>query len=302
MEAQYSIRSLAGISGLSMHTIRAWERRYAALDPSRTGTNRRIYKEADLKRLLLLKKVVEAGNSIGHIAKLNDLALERMASHSLETLQSDAQLTYTPSGTIERCELAISKLDADSLDSVLSRHLASNGAVPTLERVVIPLLKLVEQGWAEGRLSIAQEHLVSAVLKGFLDRVRLRLNSSSASRTIVVTTPSGQIHELGALIVAAAAGDAGWNVVYLGPNLPSQEIVRAAMQCRANAVALSLVYPEGDPMVAEELLQLRATLPIGIPIMVGGRAAQSYDAALKSAGAVVAHDLLGFREALAAAS
>ena len=70
---------------------------------------------------------------------------------------------------------------------------------------------------------------------------------------LVVATPSGQLHELGALLVGAAAANLGWHVTYLGASLPAAEIAGAALQNRARAVALSLVYPEDDPTLEDEL-------------------------------------------------
>ena len=78
---------------------------------------------------------------------------------------------------------------------------------------------------------------------------------------LVVATPAGQIHELGALLVGAAAANLGWHVTYLGASLPAAEIAGAARQNRARAVALSLVYPEDDPRLEGELTRLRESLP-----------------------------------------
>ena len=82
MNVPYTIRALANRTGLSQHTIRAWERRYAALEPTRTGTNRRIYGESDVERLALLKKAVDDGHSIGQIARLSSDELKRMLAQT----------------------------------------------------------------------------------------------------------------------------------------------------------------------------------------------------------------------------
>jgi methylmalonyl-CoA mutase cobalamin-binding subunit len=114
----------------------------------------------------------------------------------------------------------------------------------------------------------------------------------------VVATPSGQIHELGALLVGAAAANLGWRVTYLGAGLPAAEIAGATKQSGARAVALSLVYPEDGPQLAAELVRLRGSLPAGVPLLVGGRAMPAYAAALNKIKAIKIKDLAHLGETL----
>jgi methylmalonyl-CoA mutase cobalamin-binding subunit len=107
----------------------------------------------------------------------------------------------------------------------------------------------------------------------------------------VVATPSGQLHELGAVIVASAARNLGWRVIYLGPSLPSAEIAGAALQNRARAVALSIVYPRDDPSLARELDSLKRYLDPEVKILVGGRAAGGYESTLRQMGAQHADEI-----------
>jgi methanogenic corrinoid protein MtbC1 len=95
---------------------------------------------------------------------------------------------------------------------------------------------------------------------------------------LVVATPAGELHELGALIVAASARDLGWHVTYLGPNLPVEEISACAIARHATAVALSVVYPENCPVIEEKLRRMRELLPERMRLIVGGRAAEGYRA------------------------
>ena len=108
---------------------------------------------------------------------------------------------------------------------------------------------------------------------------------------LIVTTPAGQLHEIGALLVAAAAANLGWHVTYLGASLPAAEIAGAASQNRARAVALSVVYPEDDPLLEGELTRLRESLPVETPLLVGGRAMPAYREVLKKIGAIELTDL-----------
>jgi methanogenic corrinoid protein MtbC1 len=113
-----------------------------------------------------------------------------------------------------------------------------------------------------------------------------------------VTTPSGQLHEIGALLAAATAASEGWRATYLGPSLPADEIAAAVRQNGARAVALSIVYPTDDPHVRTELQRLGQLVGRDAVILVGGRGASSYRSALEAAGARYLPDYHKLREAL----
>lgn len=303
VEVTYTIGSLAGRTGLSQHTIRAWERRYQALTPGRSGTNRRIYHEGDVERLALLKGVVEAGHSIGQVAHLSTEQLRTLdETRWLKRTADNGPLGEDPRRHLAACKEALEELDADKLEESLTRAGAVLGVAGTLEGVVIPLLATIEAGWLDGSVRISQEHMASAVLRSHLDRVRRSMPGSAHSPRLLVTTPRNQHHEMGALIVAIVAAMQSWRVTYLGPNLPASEIVDAVRKSGASALALSLVYPLDDPELGNELRALRAELGSSLPIFVGGRAVGSYHDALHDIGARTNVDLTSFREDLDAIS
>jgi methylmalonyl-CoA mutase cobalamin-binding subunit len=115
---------------------------------------------------------------------------------------------------------------------------------------------------------------------------------------LVVATPVGQLHELGAVIAGAAAASLGWHVTYLGTSLPAVEIAGVAMQNKARAVALSIVYPEDDLHVNQEIRHLGSLMPREARLIVGGRAAPSYRAMLERVQAIICEDIDGFSIAL----
>jgi MerR family transcriptional regulator, light-induced transcriptional regulator len=93
--------------------------------------------------------------------------------------------------------------------------------------------------------------------------------ASPGAPLVVVATPSGEHHAIGALLVAAVASVEGWRVAYLGPNVPTPDIVGAAVEAEARAVALSVVYGNSGG-VAGEVAAVRAGLPAGVDLLVGG--------------------------------
>jgi methanogenic corrinoid protein MtbC1 len=140
--------------------------------------------------------------------------------------------------------------------------------------------------WRSGAITAAHEHFATAAIKVFLGSAARQFGVGDSAPAIVVATPAGQIHEMGAVIVGAAAANQGWRVTYLGVSLPAAELAGAVAQNRARALALSIVYPEDDPNLPAELLAIRRLLPDAVQIAAGGRAAQAYAETLDKIGAV----------------
>jgi cobalamin-dependent methionine synthase I len=115
---------------------------------------------------------------------------------------------------------------------------------------------------------------------------------------IIVATPAGTRHELGALMVCVLAKSDGWRATYLGPDLPAEEIVAAVRNKGARAVALSIVYPTDDPLLAGELKRLRGRLGEKVPVLVGGASAHAYRESLEEIDAVIAADVASLRAEL----
>jgi methylmalonyl-CoA mutase cobalamin-binding subunit len=189
-------------------------------------------------------------------------------------------------------------LDTVTLERVLDEASIALGQVALLGQVIAPLVHRIGEAWRVGDLKVAHEHHATAVIRTFLGHSSRALAIHPAAPALLVTTPAGQLHELGAVMVAACASAHGWRVVYLGPSLPADEIVGAARQSGVRAVALSLVHPEDDPGIPEELARLRRLLPHEVAILAGGRACGSYRRALEGIGATQCGSLDSFALAL----
>ena len=139
--------------------------------------------------------------------------------------------------------------------------------------------------WRAGEITAAHEHFATAAIKVFVGQLTKTYLTSIDAPNIIVATPAGQLHELGAVIVASAASHLGWQTTYLGPSLPAAEIAGAAAQNKSKVIALSIVYPCDDPALPDELKQLGKLAPDSAQILVGGRAASGYQDTLDDIGA-----------------
>jgi MerR family transcriptional regulator, light-induced transcriptional regulator len=284
-------------TGLSAHVLRVWEKRYGAVVPQRTATHRRMYSEAEVRRLKLLRQATLLGHPIGSIARLPDESLETLvnaASRSVKSSSTTAvngEQAKVDSPIIVNCIEAVKAFDADALGTLLERAAIESGYNALLRRVISPLAQRLGDLWQDGRLRVSHEHFATAVIRNYLLNAARQYASSNTTPTLVAGTPQGQLHELGAVMAASLAVELGWRAVYLGPSLPAAEIAAAASQNHARVAALSIVYPPDDPNVERELHDLLRFLSQNVAILVGGRAAERYLTAIHATGAILVRDL-----------
>jgi methylmalonyl-CoA mutase cobalamin-binding subunit len=169
----------------------------------------------------------------------------------------------------------------------------------TLLSVVTPLIHALGHGWQEGAVRTGAEHLGTAIIREYLLAPVAGSQCGENAPEIVIATPSGEVHELGAMLAASTARDLGWSVTYLGPNLPSEEIAACAKARNAKAVAVSVVYPGGSPGVTQQLSDLRRALPNQVALIIGGRVVDTYPDVLKQNHVYCISDLSGLEDLLA---
>ncbi len=306
MNPTHSIRAVANRTGLTPHVIRVWEKRYAAVEPHRTGTNRRFYTEEDINRLNLLGWLTRRGHGIGGIARLATDELAELARNtpdgeSDETAKAKGGRALASALADRHLETAIERvraLDSNGLNASLQAAAIALGNRGLLQKLICPLAQRIGELWREGEITAAHEHFATAAIKMFIGQISGSYVVAGGAPGVIVTTPSGQHHELGAIIASAAAAHLGWNAAYLGPSLPAAELAGAARQNKAKAVALSVVYPTDDPALPDELRRLREALPESVAIIVGGRAAPAYADVLREIGATVVDSPAAFEREL----
>lgn len=311
--AVHPIQVVTRRTGLSADVVRAWERRHAAIAPARSDGGRRLYSDADVERLRLLARATLGGHTIGQVARLGDAELRRLADAArgaaLQGQEAPAASHPAPDGPTtpvdgpERRLLgaalaSIERYDAVQLDLHLRRAVATLSAGALLESIVVPLAAEMERRVRDGTLRAAQQALGLVGLRRVLDDVIVTTTWSLAGPPLVVATPSGQPHELGALVTAVAASLEGWRVTYVGPGLPAEDVADAVLGVGAPAVMLSLGTVANGRAIPSELRRLRTRLPADVTILIEGAAAVAHERVLAEIDAVVAQDLQTLRREL----
>lgn len=268
VEPRYRIGAVARLSGLTTHAIRVWERRYGVLKPDRSQGGARLYSDPEVAHLRALKRAVDRGHSIGQIAHLDGNELERLGG--------GAQVTRLPAfgneatqALVEEFVEAVRTFDAPRAEQLLERASVVFSARALVLDVLSPLLARIGSEWASGTLCTASEHVASALIRDRASILLRQLSREGGSETVVVTTPAGELHELGAFLAAATAAMQNYRVLYLGPNLPASEIAVAAQSSAASVVALSVVGLAPSKAVVE-LEALAALVPPSIDLILGG--------------------------------
>lgn len=268
-ELRYRIGTAARLSGVSTHLIRVWERRYEALDPDRSGAGARLYSEADLERLRLLKLAVNRGHAIGQIARLSREDLERLSGHAGGPVMDDEIRSF-----IDDFVRAVDEFDGDRAEALLARASVTFSGRVLVFDALGPLLERVGSEWASGKLCVASEHLASALVRNSLSDLLRRLPKHRDAKVAVVTTPEGELHEFGALLGAFVIALQGYRVLYLGPNSPASEVARAARGASASIVALSIVSLELE-LAVQAVRRMLSELPEHVDFVLGGTTAES---------------------------
>lgn len=250
-EGYYPMRVVTRLTGLSADTIRAWERRYGAVFPERTGGNARRYSAEQVRRLVLLREATSRGHSISEVAQLSGDELLRLAYSETGGLQQRP----THQQVIDEYLAAVRKFEAQAAQSILTRTMSMMLPEDAVFRMVIPLLHQVGKGWCEGSLSIAHEHLVSSQLRGLLGTMLRHAAPRMGFGRIVIATPPKHDHEFGSLIGAFIASTRGLEPIYLGTNMPFAELERVMAVSRAEILLLSIVREVSESEEAAHLEQ-----------------------------------------------
>ena len=259
----YPIRAVARITGLSIDTLRAWERRYEAVVPKR-GDRGRVYSDADIERLKQLAVLVERGHAIGTIAGLPGGELARLIDGS-DALA--APRAPSPAADLAPLLRALDRYDLAAIESALARHAVVLPIYELVFAVILPLLRELGERWEAGTLSPAQEHLVSAIVRSVLGGLLRSTMRAGGRAQVVFATPAGERHELCLLCAAVLAASAGYGLLYLGPDLPAADIAHAARTSGASGVVLGATTP--GAVTRAEAKQLARALS-DVEVWIGG--------------------------------
>ncbi|MEO8258876.1 MAG: MerR family transcriptional regulator [Acidobacteriota bacterium] len=284
--AHYPIRAVARLTGLGIDTLRAWERRHGAVVPTRDDRGR-MYTDADIARLRLLRGAVAQGHSIGRLAALTDAELRHLAATAGALAGSGAAPARPAAVDTAALSAALLKYDAAGIDQQISRLAAVLPPLELLRDVLMPVLAQVGDDWHRGPVRIAHEHLMSSTMRNILGSFLRLYARPDASPRLLFATLAGERHEIGTLGAAMLAASSGLGVAYLGPDLPARDIVDSVRPAGAQVLVLGLTATSAGKARERELRTIVRDLPREVELWAGGRGAVRHIALISPRGLVL---------------
>lgn len=233
----FSIRQMIELTGLSEFTIRGWENRYQAFSPQRTDTGRREYSKKDIEKALLIRELLNRGHKISKIASLSSQKLQSLfegfeeAQNEQHGHRKNKQVTQT---------LELMFLQKWTELSELFRSVRYKNPSELVQLFFLPLLHELAIHVGAGRASVAQEHVLSSLLKEKIYSAlsdlenRKIIKSPSKKVRFVLATPEGDYHEIGLLLAHLLIRSYGYTSLYLGPHTPAQDLAETALRFEAS--------------------------------------------------------------------
>jgi MerR family transcriptional regulator, light-induced transcriptional regulator len=242
MSSTYKIRQVIELTGVSEFLLRVWEDRYLAFAPLRSETGRRLYSETDILKARALHTLTQKGNRIGDIAQLSLPQLNRL-------LDQGAEKSLIKVGDeIKKIIQLAHQFAWEEVRTRLSKKKKQLKPLEWIHQWIVPLLAELGRQVESGDFTIAEEHILSALLKEHLVSHYRRKSPHKKTPRIVFATPEGDYHDLGILVAAFMAQEMGANTLFLGPHVPKRELVPVCLRYHATHLLLtSTTIQEADP-------------------------------------------------------
>jgi len=281
-----SIGALSRAVDIPIETLRTWERRYGFPVPDRKPSGHRVYPVTIVPRLRRMAEARRRGHRAGEVVGAADGTVDRLIESTTPPgppAEADTSPFQSASG-FDPAELidAVRDFDADRLTRMLLGDWTRLGVLAFLDSRIAPALRQVGEEWADGRLSVAHEHFLSARVGDLLRALRLPFEERAAGPLVLLATLPGEHHTLGLEMAALVLAAAGCRLLVLGAETPRDELARLAGVRGVAAVAISASRATAGPATRSALAALRRKLPVGVTLVVGGEGAPA-----PTAGAVI---------------
>ena len=217
--AHYSIKDLERISGVKAHTIRIWEKRYGIVEPKRTESNIRFYCDTDVKKLMNVAILLHQGHKISKLASLDEVELSKKV---LEV----SRIANGHDSQIENLVVAMIELDESKFEKILNICIIKEGFENTVFKVLYPFFERIGILWQAGSINPAHEHFITNLVK---QKIYVAIDSipvpvGNDRKTFLLFLPEWDLHELGLLVYDYLIKSKGFRVIYLGPNVPEDDV------------------------------------------------------------------------------
>lgn len=242
--------------GVSSELLRAWERRYGLLSPTRTSGGFRLYRDEDERRVRRMLRHLDAGVSAAEGARLAMLERDDAPSE----VGGDAP---APGASGDRLREALDRFDEPGAHAALDRLLSTFTLDTVLRDAVLPYLHELGERWERGEASIGQEHFASAVLRGRLLGLARGWGSGGSPLALLACLPGDQ-HDLGLISFGLALRGRGWRIAFLGPDTPLATITETARLLEPALVVLTATTAAQAAGARDGLADVARSAPLAL--------------------------------------
>lgn len=254
------IGELSQRTGISPELLRAWEKRYGLLKPSRSPGGFRLYSDADEARIRRMRLHLANGVAAAEAARLAEQA------------EPDEPATGSLTQMMEALRIALDSFDESAGQRVLDEALASFTIETVIAEILLPYLSDLGERWETGEITVAQEHFASQLIRTRMLSLARSWDGAVGPRALLACL-EGELHDLGLALFGVALARRGWRITFLGANTPTETIAATAESIEPSLIVIAI----SDPTHAREALDGLKELARRSRIVLGGAGARDVD-------------------------
>ncbi len=278
----FPISTVSNLTGVNPVTLRAWERRYGLIIPTRTESGHRLYSDDDIERIKLILQLIDEGIAISRVKDALQIAKEEQQATDVDSHWNQYQ---------ENMLRGVNNFDEGLLESVYNEAMSLYPVDIVTKQLLLPLLEKLGQRWMHVSTGVAEEHFFSVFMRNKLGARFHHQNQKNQGPRLIAACLPGEQHEFGLLLFCLSAHARGYRIVLLGADMPIEQLAEVVHRSNSDGVVLSSSI-DTDP--AELHAQLKKLLEdSNVPVWVGGKTSEDLKSEIESAGATsIGQDLI----------
>jgi DNA-binding transcriptional MerR regulator len=279
--ALYSISTVAEMTGVNAVTLRAWERRYGLLQPSRTPSGHRLYSDDDVEQIKAILQMLDEGIAISRAARaLQSPTTSTVGQASEPWVRYQSQML-----------LGVSEFNEIILEDTYNEAMSLYPVEIVTRQLLMPLLKQLGERWETEECGIAEEHFFSVFMRNKLGARFHHRNRQNTGPKLVLACLPYEHHEFGLLLLSLSLHARGYQLIMLGANMVLEQLPHIVNRTHSDGIILSGSVSFGRDNLHRALQQL--VNDSNVPIFIGGPVTEFYEDAISTAGAIsLGDDLL----------
>tara|TARA_B110000438_G_C15788118_1_gene639382 strand:+ start:270 stop:1172 length:903 start_codon:yes stop_codon:yes gene_type:complete len=267
----FRINHVAKITGISKEVLRVWEKRYHLISPERGPNRYRLYSEKDVELLLFLRKEMEEGQSIGELASIGkDVILNRINKSKENKPTSETSIQI-----LDELEKYLLELDTVSFEKRLNDLMVLMAFDEFFHKILIPLQIKVGELWTNDKLDISIEHYVTAQAQQKISKAMSSMTADNKGPKVIIACPSWDLHEIGAQMLSYYCSVWKCRVIYLGANLPLENLINFSSINKPDVILLSCTTNIGESTAQTYFDKLISQVSSICPVWAGGQGAMN---------------------------